>query len=217
MKAMNQTCEIEKFRNVQLFNNVELFICVRYPNPTERNKLPSVNISVTHHAPMADRLWKEDDGALKPRHGTLTIIPREIKRLTRLVAIYQVYKVNSMVRITGLFKGKIPLPGEVYLQRVSTVESVSLPWGHHEYEVIMASQNICTVQDIRTAHQATSHYLNQWWWNNWRIYASIGLIGVNIWHSFTSLMIMEFSNHIKRNMTIIFVDRGDIWYWKQST
>ena len=25
------------------------------------------------------------------------------------------------------------------------------------------------------ADQATSHYLNQWWWNNWRINASLGL------------------------------------------
>ena len=101
MKAMNQTCEIEKFRNVQLFNNVELFISVRYPNRTERNKLSTVKNSVTHHAPMADCFWKEDDGVLKPRHGTLTIIPREIKQLTRLVAIYQVHQVNSMVHITG--------------------------------------------------------------------------------------------------------------------
>ena len=34
------------------------------------------------------------------------------------------------------------------------------------------------------ADQATSHYLNLWWWNHWRIYASLGLNELIYWQDF---------------------------------
>ena len=65
------------------------------------------------------------------------------------------------------------------------------------------------------AVQATSHYLNQWWSDYWRIYASLGLNGLNKNHCLLIHVLLQFDSNGAAAKSFKFRNHQEPWWRHQ--